>query len=162
MIEETATLHVSIKSLIIIGCSRRFQSDIIRGKNPFYSLCNLKRRNNEGQGVYVPWLSQGWLFSNSYKTVSFKKRQYLSWHFKVFFVLRKEYQRNTLGLWIFVGCQRMSENSWVGLHRVHCIILYLNTSNKVTYLLWHCFWHLLHWVWYCFDNYFTYFVPELL
>jgi hypothetical protein len=25
-----------------------------------------------------------------------------------------------------------------------------------------CFWHLLHWIWYCFDNYFTYFVQVLL
>jgi hypothetical protein len=29
--------------------------------------------------------------------------------------------RNTLGLSIFVGCHRMSENSGVGLHKFHCL-----------------------------------------
>jgi len=31
--------------------------------------------------------------------------------------------RNTLGLCISVGCYRSSENSGVGLHKFHCIII---------------------------------------
>jgi hypothetical protein len=30
--------------------------------------------------------------------------------------------RNTLGLYIFVGCHRMSDNSGVGLHKFHCML----------------------------------------
>ena len=30
--------------------------------------------------------------------------------------------RNILGPYIFVGCDRMSENSGVGLHKFHCFM----------------------------------------
>jgi hypothetical protein len=34
-----------------------------------------------------------------------------------------------------------------------------NLTRMCTWFTWKCFWHLRHRIWYCFDNYFTYFVP---
>ena len=39
--------------------------------------------------------------------------------------------RNTFGLYTFVGCHRMSENSGVGLHKFYCIFFCRKTNKKL-------------------------------